>query len=106
MGDPICEMIDIIEHFTGSQVISIGNGPKGDEIVYIKRTASSESSKKQEKKKEKVVKRIDPDDGVAYTWEQLRKFYSKTFKEKDIKAYWERECKPVKNKGKAKKRTR
>jgi len=34
---PVCEMLDIIEHFTGSKVISIGNGPKGDDIVYIER---------------------------------------------------------------------
>jgi len=34
---PVCELIDIIEHFTGTTVISIGNGPRADEIVYIKR---------------------------------------------------------------------
>eukprot|EP01062_Namystynia_karyoxenos_P073173 TRINITY_DN70010_c0_g1_i1.p1 TRINITY_DN70010_c0_g1~~TRINITY_DN70010_c0_g1_i1.p1 ORF type:complete len:658 (+),score=252.44 TRINITY_DN70010_c0_g1_i1:85-1974(+) len=34
---PVCELLDIIEHFTGSKVVSIGNGPKGDEIVYIRR---------------------------------------------------------------------
>jgi len=34
---PVCELIDVIEHFTGTQVISIGNGPRGDEIIYIKR---------------------------------------------------------------------
>jgi len=33
----VCEMLDIIEHFTGSKVISIGNGPKGGDIVYIER---------------------------------------------------------------------
>ena len=31
------ELIDIIEHFTKCEVISIGNGPRGEEIVYIKR---------------------------------------------------------------------
>ena len=60
---PVCDMLDVIEHFTGTQVISIGNvrshlsrsvysfpisalalavwfaqGPRGDEIVYIRRT--------------------------------------------------------------------
>lgn len=34
---PVCELLDIIEHFTATQVISIGNGPRGDEIIYIKR---------------------------------------------------------------------
>jgi len=34
---PVCELLDIIEHFTGTQVVSIGNGPRGDEIIYIKR---------------------------------------------------------------------
>eukprot|EP00617_Octactis_speculum_P025945 CAMPEP_0185744506 /NCGR_PEP_ID=MMETSP1174-20130828/2644_1 /TAXON_ID=35687 /ORGANISM="Dictyocha speculum, Strain CCMP1381" /LENGTH=658 /DNA_ID=CAMNT_0028417963 /DNA_START=14 /DNA_END=1990 /DNA_ORIENTATION=+ len=34
---PVCELIDIIEHFTGTKVISIGNGPKGDDIIYIKK---------------------------------------------------------------------
>eukprot|EP00747_Dinoflagellata_sp_TGD_P162645 gnl/TRDRNA2_/TRDRNA2_180471_c0_seq1.p1 gnl/TRDRNA2_/TRDRNA2_180471_c0~~gnl/TRDRNA2_/TRDRNA2_180471_c0_seq1.p1 ORF type:complete len:674 (-),score=95.62 gnl/TRDRNA2_/TRDRNA2_180471_c0_seq1:367-2325(-) len=37
LPQPVCELLDIIEHFTGSKIISIGNGPKGDEIVYIKR---------------------------------------------------------------------
>ena len=34
---PVCEMIDIIEHFTGTNVLSIGNGPRGDEIIYIQK---------------------------------------------------------------------
>ena len=34
---PVCELIDIIEHFTGTKVISVGNGPRGDEIIYIKK---------------------------------------------------------------------
>ena len=37
LPQPVCELIDVIEHFTGTQVISIGNGPRGDEIIYIKR---------------------------------------------------------------------
>jgi len=36
---PVCEFLDIIEHFSGCKVISIGNGPKGDDIVYIERRA-------------------------------------------------------------------
>jgi adenylosuccinate synthase len=35
---PVCEMLDIIEHFTGSKVVSIGNGPKGGDIIYIERS--------------------------------------------------------------------
>jgi adenylosuccinate synthase len=34
---PVCELLDIIEHFTGTTVLSIGNGPRGDEIIYIQR---------------------------------------------------------------------
>ena len=37
LPQPVCELIDVIEHFTATQVISIGNGPRGDEIIYIKR---------------------------------------------------------------------
>eukprot|EP00450_Noctiluca_scintillans_P012449 CAMPEP_0194482648 /NCGR_PEP_ID=MMETSP0253-20130528/4497_1 /TAXON_ID=2966 /ORGANISM="Noctiluca scintillans" /LENGTH=645 /DNA_ID=CAMNT_0039322199 /DNA_START=43 /DNA_END=1980 /DNA_ORIENTATION=+ len=37
LPEPVCDLIDIIEHFTGTKVISIGNGPKGDDIVYIQR---------------------------------------------------------------------
>mmetsp|Transcript_59517 Transcript_59517/g.136515 ORF Transcript_59517/g.136515 Transcript_59517/m.136515 type:complete len:715 (-) Transcript_59517:582-2726(-) len=36
LPEPVCELLDIIEHFSGTQVISIGNGPKGDEIIYIR----------------------------------------------------------------------
>lgn len=38
LPEPVCELLGIIEHFTGTEVISIGNGPRGEEIVYIKRT--------------------------------------------------------------------
>jgi len=34
---PVCELLDIIEHFTNTVVISIGNGPRGDDIIYIQR---------------------------------------------------------------------
>lgn len=49
-------------------------------------------------------KRIDPDDGEAYTWEALSAFYKGKFKKKAIEEYWEYTCKPVKGKkgGKAK----
>jgi len=46
-------------------------------------------------------KRIDPDDGQAYTWEELSAFYAGKFKKKAIEAYWEDECQPVKKKGRA-----
>jgi len=42
---PVCELLDIIEHFTSTQVISIGNGPRGEEIIYIKREGASRKSK-------------------------------------------------------------
>jgi len=37
LPEPVCELIDIIEHFTKTTVVSIGNGPRADEIVYIQR---------------------------------------------------------------------
>lgn len=32
----VCEFIATIEHFTGSKVLSIGNGAKGEDIIYIR----------------------------------------------------------------------
>eukprot|EP00409_Alexandrium_fundyense_P005696 CAMPEP_0185907074 /NCGR_PEP_ID=MMETSP0196C-20130402/6339_1 /TAXON_ID=2932 /ORGANISM="Alexandrium fundyense, Strain CCMP1719" /LENGTH=57 /DNA_ID=CAMNT_0028626947 /DNA_START=14 /DNA_END=184 /DNA_ORIENTATION=+ len=50
-------------------------------------------------------KRIDAEDGVAYTFEELSAYYkTQKYKKAAIAAYWE-ECKPVKSKkgkGKAK----
>ncbi|CCW61831.1 unnamed protein product [Phytomonas sp. EM1] len=31
----LCEFLSTIEHFTGCKVLSIGNGPGGDDIIYI-----------------------------------------------------------------------
>lgn len=42
-------------------------------------------------------KRIDPDDGKAYTYDELLAFYTGKHKKKVIEAYWEQECKPVKS---------
>eukprot|EP00913_Durusdinium_trenchii_P001608 g1491.t1 len=36
-------------------------------------------------------RRVDPDDGVAYTWEEFSTFYAGKYKKKAIEAYWE-EC--------------
>ena len=50
-------------------------------------------------------RRIDPDDGAAYTWEEFNEFYTKQFKKKAIEAYWA-DCevmKSKKGKGKGKK---
>lgn len=48
-------------------------------------------------------KRVDPDDGAAYTFEELSAFYKGKFKPKAIAAYWENECTPVKQRRKGKK---
>lgn len=53
-----------------------------------------------------VEKRIDPEDGQAYTWEELSAFYTGKYKKKEIGIYWET-CKvaakaKAKGKGKAK----
>jgi len=42
-------------------------------------------------------KRIDPDDGAAYTWEEFAAFYNRKYKAKEVAAYWE-ECKPLRAK--------
>jgi len=47
-------------------------------------------------------KRTDPDDGTAYTFEELSAFYEGKFKKKAIQAYWDDECKPKKGAAKAK----
>eukprot|EP00930_Biecheleria_cincta_P028625 TRINITY_DN1997_c0_g1_i3.p1 TRINITY_DN1997_c0_g1~~TRINITY_DN1997_c0_g1_i3.p1 ORF type:complete len:441 (-),score=118.17 TRINITY_DN1997_c0_g1_i3:60-1310(-) len=44
-------------------------------------------------------RRVDPEDGVAYTWDELAEYYKGKFKKKAIEAYWE-ECKVVKSKKK------
>eukprot|EP00746_Dinoflagellata_sp_MGD_P144580 gnl/MRDRNA2_/MRDRNA2_77294_c0_seq2.p1 gnl/MRDRNA2_/MRDRNA2_77294_c0~~gnl/MRDRNA2_/MRDRNA2_77294_c0_seq2.p1 ORF type:complete len:455 (+),score=103.45 gnl/MRDRNA2_/MRDRNA2_77294_c0_seq2:82-1446(+) len=41
-----------------------------------------------------VKKRIDPDDGTAYTWEEMSKFYRGKYKQKAIEEYWY-SCKEV-----------
>lgn len=37
LPDNVCALLDIIEHFTNTTIISIGNGPRGDEIIYLRR---------------------------------------------------------------------
>jgi len=41
-------------------------------------------------------KRVDPDDGVAYKYDELAAFYKGKFSKEAIKEYWEYECKIVK----------
>jgi hypothetical protein len=36
-----------------------------------------------------MEKRIDPDDGKAYTWEEFSAFYKGTYAAKKIEAYWD-----------------
>jgi len=56
-------------------------------------------------------RRIDPEDGVAYTYDELSEYYKGKFKKKAIEGYWE-ECKVVKSnkkeaaKAKAKSKTK
>jgi len=46
-------------------------------------------------------KRVDPEDGAAYTYAELAQYYKGKYKKQAIEAYWE-SCKPVKTKGKGK----
>lgn len=57
---PVCELIDIIEHFTGTQVISIGNGPRGDEIIYIKKKGGRAAPKKPKQRYVSPPKSLSP----------------------------------------------
>lgn len=43
-------------------------------------------------------RRTDPEDGTAYTWEDLSAYYTGKYSKKAIAAYWD-ECSPVKGKG-------
>jgi nicotinate (nicotinamide) nucleotide adenylyltransferase len=45
-------------------------------------------------------RRIDPDDGQPYTWNEFRSYYAQTYKEKWIEAYW-MSCRVVEPKPKA-----
>eukprot|EP00927_Polykrikos_kofoidii_P042714 TRINITY_DN3676_c0_g1_i1.p2 TRINITY_DN3676_c0_g1~~TRINITY_DN3676_c0_g1_i1.p2 ORF type:complete len:142 (-),score=43.57 TRINITY_DN3676_c0_g1_i1:21-446(-) len=42
-------------------------------------------------------RRIDPEDGTAYTWEEFSEYYANKYKKKAIASYWE-ECEVVKSK--------
>jgi adenylosuccinate synthase len=113
LPSPVCELIDIIEHFTGCRVISIGNGPKGDEIIYIKRKAQDGKGKAKPKPKAKVKakskaekqkvpgtsggeeKRIDPEDGMAYTLKDIKVYYRGQYKPWQIDEYFQAVCSPV-----------
>jgi len=46
-------------------------------------------------------KRTDPEDGAAYTWDEMSAFYKGKHKAADVAAYWYA-CKEVKTKGKGK----
>lgn len=109
MPKPICELLDTIEHFTGAKIISIGNGPKGEDIIYIRRVGggkggkaaaapkakakSKAKAKAEPKNASKSEKRVDPEDGKAYTFEELQTYYTGKYKKKEIQAYWDNECK-------------
>merc|ERR1740121_2618834 len=45
-------------------------------------------------------RRIDPDDGAAYKYDELAAFYKGKFSAQEIAEYWEYECTAVKRKGK------
>lgn len=47
-------------------------------------------------------RRVDPDDGTAYKYDELAAFYKGKFTKQAIAEYWEYECTPAKRKGRAK----
>jgi hypothetical protein len=34
----VCELLGLIEHFTGTKFVAIGNGPSASDLVYIERS--------------------------------------------------------------------
>jgi len=46
-------------------------------------------------------RRVDPDDGTAYKYEELAAFYKGKFTKQQVAEYWEYECTVVKRKAKA-----
>ncbi len=53
---PVCEFIDTIEHFSGTKVVSIGNGPRGEDIVYIKRVEEENKDVQPEPRKHDLLR--------------------------------------------------
>lgn len=47
-------------------------------------------------------RKVDPEDGVAYTYEELMGYYRNNFKKADLEFYWENACKPLKSKASGK----
>jgi hypothetical protein len=53
-----------------------------------------------------MAKRIDPEDGQAYTFEEMASYYKGKYKKAVIESYWET-CKPAKGaKGKSKEKAK
>ena len=46
-------------------------------------------------------RRVDPEDGMAYTWDELVEFYKGKYSRKDLEAYWHYECEEPKGKSKS-----
>ncbi|CAK9036845.1 unnamed protein product [Durusdinium trenchii] len=42
-----------------------------------------------------MEKRVDPADGVAYTFKDISAFYARQYSQQEIQQYWNQRCKPV-----------
>jgi len=40
----------------------------------------------------KVERRIDPHDGLSYSFREISEFYKGTYKKQEVQAYWDHEC--------------
>jgi len=98
----VSEMLDIIEHFTGARVISIGNGPKGEEIIYIKRKAQPEETS-DKKPSVKPVRKRDPADGNLYTLSEIMSYYKGKYRKDEIRQYFDITCTPVRTRTRTRK---
>lgn len=59
-------------------------------VVDVSKAPAAEASSETSKKK------VDPYDGQAYTFEELKVYYKKQYSDDEIASYWENECKPMK----------
>jgi quercetin dioxygenase-like cupin family protein len=79
-----------------------GTGQKAETKATVKAKAKAKvkaKAKPEATTADPEEKRVDPEDGTAYTFEELCAFYTGKFKKKAIQAYWDDECKPIKRRG-------
>ncbi|CAE7018652.1 Atxn2, partial [Symbiodinium sp. KB8] len=84
LRDPVTNLLDIFEFLSQNKMLkllpSAGTGLQRDDLAAECPAAMPAREK-----------RIDPEDGVAYTYEELEQYYKGRYTKQEIAAYWE-EC--------------